>query len=145
MRRAAMVITLGSVLIWALLAIIALVGGEFGDTQWKILLSSMLVTAAAAVALACAVPLHEGHLGPIPWIGIISSAVGFGLVILGLWAETSWDGAAKLAVSLIVVAVAIGAIGLIDGARVRTVHRWVVIVSQALVALSGALVIAAVW
>ena len=145
MRRAAMVITLVSVGIWALLAVLALLGGEFGDTQWKVLLSSMLVTAAAAVALACAVPLHEGHLGPIPWIGIAASAVGFGMLILGIWADTSWDGAFKTALSLVIVAVAVGAIGLVDGARVRMAHRWVVYASQALVAFGGALLIAAVW
>ena len=145
MRRAAMIITLISVVVWALLAVLALLGGEFGDTQWKILLSSMLVTAAAAVALACAVPLYEGHLGPIPWIGIGASAVGFGLMILGIWADTSWDGALKLALSLVILAVAIGAIGLVDGARVRVAHQWVVRVSQGLVAFGGALLIAAVW
>ncbi|MCJ7726802.1 MAG: hypothetical protein MUP76_10500 [Acidimicrobiia bacterium] len=145
MRRAALIVTLVSVGIWAIIAIFALLGGGFGDTQWKILASSMLVTAAAAVAMASAVPLHAGRLGAIPWIGIGASVVGFGMVILGLWAETSWDGAAKIAGSLVVAAVAVGAIGLIDGARVRSGHRWVVMASQGLVALAAAMVISAIW
>jgi len=145
MRRAALTITLVSVGIWAALAILALLGGGFGDTQWKILLSSMLVTAAAAVAMASAVPLHAGRLGLIPWVGIGASAVGFGMVILGVWADDSWDGAFKIALSLVITAVVIGLIGLIDGARVRAGHRWVVAASQGLAAFAGALLIAAVW
>jgi hypothetical protein len=144
-RRAALIITLISVAIWALIAIIALLGGGFGDTQWKILASSMLVTAAAAVAMAAAVPLHAGRLGPVPWVGIGASAVGFGMIILGLWSEVAWDGAVKTAGSLVIAAVAIAAIGLIDGARVRSGHRWVVVASQGLVALAAAMVIAAIW
>jgi hypothetical protein len=145
MRRAALVVTLVSVGIWAILAIIALLGGGFGDTQWKILLSSMLVTAAAAVAMACAVPLHAGRLGPIPWLGIGAAAAGFGMFIMGIWSDISWDFGLKIAGSLVIAAVAIGAIGLVDGARVHARHRWVVVASQALVGLGGALVIAAMW
>lgn len=145
MRRAALTITLTSVVLWALLAVVAVLGGGFGDTHWKILLSSMLVTAAAAVAMACAVPLHAGRLGPIPWAGIGASVVGFGMVILGIWAEESWDGAAKTALSLIIASVAIGLIGLVDGARLRPRQRWVVVVAQALTAVGGILLVAAVW
>jgi len=144
-RRAALIVTLVSVVIWALIAIIALLGGGFGDTQWKILSSSMLVTAAAAVAMAAAVPLHAGRLGVVPWVGIGSSAVGFGMIILVLWSDGPWDGAIKIAGSLVVAAVAIAAIGLIDGARVHSGHRWVVVASQGLVALGAAMVIAAIW
>jgi hypothetical protein len=145
MRRAAFIVTLVSVAIWALLAILALLGGEFGETQWKTLGSSMLVTAAVAVAMACAVPLHAGRLGPVPWVGMGASVAGFGLLILGIWADNSWDGAFKTALSLVIAAVVIGAVGLIDGARVHAGHRWVVIASQLLIAFTGALVITAVW
>lgn len=145
MRRTALIITLTSIGIWALLAIFALLGGGFGDTQWKILVSSMLVTAGSVVALACAVPLHAGRLGLLPWVGIGASAVGFGMMVLGFWAEHSWDGAAKTAISLIIGAIAIGAIGLIDGARLRARHHWIAVTAQILVACGGGLVITAIW
>jgi hypothetical protein len=145
MRRAALIITLGSIAIWTILAIIALLGGGFGDTQWKILVSSMLITAGSMVALACVVPLHAGRLGLLPWAGVGASAVGFFMMVLGIWAETSWDAALKIAVSLIVAAIAIGAVGLIDGARLQASHKWIVATSQILLGFADALIIAAIW
>jgi hypothetical protein len=144
-KRAALTITLISVGVFALLAVIALLGGEIGDTEWRIILSALLVTAAAMVALACAVPLHAGRLGMLPYAGIGASTAGFGMVILGMWSETSWDAALKVALSLVGIAVAIGGIGLLDAARVRSHHRWVVTAAQGITAFGAALLIASVW
>ena len=73
MKRAALTIALVSVSVWAVLAVFALIGGGFGDTQWKIVASSMLVTAGAVVAMACAIPLHTGRLSLLPYVGIAAS------------------------------------------------------------------------
>ena len=145
MRRAALIITLTSVGVFALLAVFALAGGSIGDTEWKIILTSLLVTAAATVALACAVPIHDGRLGPVPYLGIGASAAGFGMLILGIWAEESWDDALQIALTFVTAAVAIGAVGLVDAARVHRRHRWVVVASQMLIGFGGALLVAALW
>jgi hypothetical protein len=144
-RRVALIITLTSVGILAVAAIFALVGGAMGDTEWKIVITSLLVTAAAAVALGCAVPIHDGRLGWLPYLGIAASAGGFGLLILGIWAEETWDAALKLAVSFVILSVAIAMVGLVDAARVHRRHRSVVVASQGLTGLGGAMLIAAVW
>ncbi len=145
MKRAALIITLASVAIWAVLAVVALLGAGFGDTQWKIVTSSMLVTGGAIIAMGCATPLHSGRLGLLPYVGIAASVGGFGLMTLGVWADFSWDAAFKAAISLVIVAVAIGAIGLIDAARLHARHQWLVATTQTLVGFAGALLITAVW
>jgi len=145
MKRAALIITGASVAIWAVLAVVALLGASFGDTHWKIVTSSMLVTAGAIVAMGCAIPLHSGRLSLLPYAGIAASVSGFGLMTLGVWADTSWDTAFKAAISLVIVAVAIGAIGLIDAARLHARHQWLVAVTQALVGFGGVLLITAIW
>jgi len=145
MKRAALTVALVSVAVWAVLAVYALIGGGFGDTQWKIVGSSMLVTAGTIVAMGCAVPLQSGRLSLLPYVGIAASTIGFGLMTLGVWADTSWDAAFKIAISLIIVAVAIGTIGLIDSARLRPRHRWMVTAAQSLVGAGGLLLITAIW
>lgn len=145
MKRAALIITGASVAIWAVLAVIALLGAGFGDTHWKIITSSMLVTAGAIVAIGCAIPLHSGRLSLLPYVGIAASVSGFGLMTLGVWADTSWDTAFKVAISLVIVALAIGAIGLIDAARLNACHQWLVPVTQILVGFGGVLLITAIW
>jgi hypothetical protein len=145
MRRIALYITLAALGVVALLAVFALVGGEIGDTEWKIILTALLVIAAAAVSLGCAVPIHDGRLGWLPYLGIASAAAGFGMLIMGVWADDPWDVALKLAVSLVIASVVIALIGLLDAARVEAGHRWVVVSSQALSGTAGALLIAGLW
>ena len=145
MKRAALIITGASVATWAVLAVVALLGASFGETHWKIVTSSMLVTAGAIVAMGCAIPLRSGRLSLLPYTGIAASVSGFGLMTLGVWADTSWDAAFKVAISLVIVAVAIGAIGLIDAARLNACHKWLIATTQALLGFGGVLLITAIW
>ena len=145
MKRAALIITLASVTIWAVLAVVALLGASFGETQWKIVTSSMLVTTGAIVALGCAIPLHSGRLSLLPYAGIAASVSGFGLMTLGVWADTSWDVVFKIAISLVIVGVAIGAVGLIDAVRLHARHQWLVAATQTLVGFGSVLLITAIW
>ena len=51
LKRVALMTALGAVAVAAVLGIIALLGGGFGDTEGKVHTTSLLVTAAAFIAL----------------------------------------------------------------------------------------------
>ena len=69
-RKFVVFVFFGSVTINAFLGIIALVVGDFGDTQGKVLFTSLSVCAASVLSLAMFPTRVRGHLGGIPNIGI---------------------------------------------------------------------------
>ena len=145
MKRLALTVALISVALLALMAVFALAGGEIGDTGWKVISSSLLVMAGTIVALASAVPLQQRRLGLLPYAGVGASIIGFGMLIVGLWADTGWSAALKTALTLVTAAAAVGAIGLLDGARVPPRQRRIVAAAQAATGIAATLLIAALW
>ncbi|MHC5012828.1 MAG: hypothetical protein ACYTG6_18100, partial [Planctomycetota bacterium] len=87
MKRAALTTALVAVAVSAALGVYALVGGSFGDTAGKVLGTSMLVTAAAVVALAAAIALESGRLGKLPYLGVAAAVGGFGMFVVGVWVD----------------------------------------------------------
>src|SRR5512144_2343493 len=84
-RRIALAGFFASVSINAALGIYALVAPEFGETQSKLLASSMCVTGAVLVALACEPAWERRLLGPVPYAGVVFGTLGFGMAVVGMW------------------------------------------------------------
>jgi hypothetical protein len=145
MRRVALTTALVAVGVSALLGVYALVGGAFGDTEGKVLGTALLVTAAAVVALAAAVALESGRLGRLPYLGVASAISGFGMLVVGVWAELDADQYLRPAVTLVVVSLACGYMGLIGLARLPGRQQWTVAAAYVLAGLAAAMIIAALW
>jgi hypothetical protein len=145
MRRIALAIALGAVTISAGLGVFALVGGTFGDVHGKILGTSLLVTAAASVALAAAVTLEQGRSRILPYLGIWCSIIGFGMLIIEVWAEIGGKAFWKTALSLILIAVAAAVIAILGLARLPTGRQWVQMGGQILAAVAAVLLMAEMW
>lgn len=143
LKRIALITALAAVGVAAVLGIVALLGAGFGDTQLKILTTSLLVTASAVVALACAMAREAGRLGRLPHVGIAASVAGFAMMIVGLWTEPGADPYWKSAVTLLVASLAIAHAGLLDLARLP--RPWPVRTAQILTGLAGLLIVVALW
>jgi hypothetical protein len=143
LKRVALTTALGAVVVAAVLGIVALLGGGFGDTEGKILTTSLLVTAAAVVSLACAVALEAGRLGRLPYAGIAASLVSFAMFIAGIWVEIRTDAYWKAAITLLLIALAIAHSGLLDLARLS--RLWPLRAAQILTALAAVLIVIAMW
>ena len=68
-----------SIAVNAALGIYAVLAPDFGDTQGKILGTSLCVTGAVLLALACEPAWERRLLGPVPPLGAVLGAVGFAL------------------------------------------------------------------
>ncbi len=90
----------------AVLGIWALLSGDFGETQGKILATSFLVSAAMLSILVNIPALRRRSLWPAPVVGGATGALGFALFIALVWAEADGDDWFKFAGSLLVVAAA---------------------------------------
>ena len=87
-RRTAVVFVIVSLSIAALLGIVTLFTGEFGDVQAKILLTTLLVAAFAITAL-CHLAVVGRSLRIVGYVGIAASALALVLGLILIW--VSWD------------------------------------------------------
>jgi hypothetical protein len=88
----------------AVLGIWALLSGDFGETQGKILGTSFLVSAAMLSSLINIPASRRRTLWPAPVVGGAAGALGFTLFIVLIWAEPDGESWFKLAGSLLVLA-----------------------------------------
>jgi hypothetical protein len=145
MRRIGLGAFFVSVAVNAALGIYAVLAPDFGETQGKILGTSLCVTAAVLLALACEPAWERTLLGPVPYLGAALGAIGFGLVIAAMWIEPESDVYGNVTSSTLTVAGACVAASLLVLARLAAHHQWVLRVTLALLALGAALLAIRPW
>lgn len=86
-RRFGLAVFFASVAVNTAFGIYAVLAPDFGETQGKIVGTSLCITAAVVLALACEPAWQRKLLGPVPAAGAVLGAVGFSLAVAGIWAE----------------------------------------------------------
>ncbi len=136
---------IAGVTIGSALAIVSLLGGEFGRTQGKIIATSFSTAGGGLLVLACLVAWEQGHLGPLPWFGSAVSTAGVGMLILGLWAELDSEEFVKAMATSLIVGGAIALLSLLTLAELAPRYRWVVGTAFGLLTIVAAYSIVLVW
>ncbi len=145
MRRRLLSGLLASIGVNAALGIYALVVPHFGDLQRRVLLTSVCVTAAGIVALACLPAWERRRLLPLPAVSVAVSAAGLALGIGLIWGEPG-AAAPKKAMATLLVLGGAGALScLLALARLAHRFRWVLAFAIGLVVLLALLWVAALW
>ena len=144
-RRAVLGIFFVSIAANAGLGIYAVLSPDFGDTQAKILGTSLCVTGAVLVALACEPAWERRLLGPVPYTGALFGLLGFGLAIVGMWTGTESNVYGRTMGSIFVVAAACTAASLLALARLARNHEWVFAVTLVLLAVGAAMFAILPW
>lgn len=88
-RRAAIIAIIVSLAVAALLGIIALLSGDFGETQARILGTTLTVAAFGTTAL-CHLAVVARPVRVVGYIGIAASAVAALCALVLIWAELDW-------------------------------------------------------
>ncbi|MDH4178132.1 MAG: hypothetical protein OEV72_11160 [Thermoleophilia bacterium] len=146
MRRAAIAFFFASVALNACLGIVALVMGDFGQTQGKVLGTSLCVTAAVMLALAATPAWERRLLGPVPAVGASSGAVGFALLIVAIWlGEDASPTLGKAVGTALTVGGAGSLASLLALPRLAPRHRHVLTTALALGAVAAAMVLVQIW
>jgi hypothetical protein len=149
LRRAIFVVLVGSVVLNAALGIYALLASEFGEIQRNVLLTSLCVSGAGLLALACAPAFERGRVRPLPHIGAAAGSAGFALLAATVWLEdasgTLPEVPWKTAVTLIVVACGAANGSLLALARLAPRFRWTLTVAVGLSVLLAGLLVSATW
>ena len=141
--RAVLRILIAALCVAAVVASVALLRGEFSDTDWKVIATSTLFALASAMAAAgIAVRARLASLGALT-VGAV--VLAFALVSTGLWAEIDGETFWRLTGCVSIVALESSHIAFLlsrlraaDSPRVGAVTRTAV----ALAAISGAMGVA---
>ena len=89
LTKAFLIVLLGSLGIAALLGVIALVGGDLGETEARILVSTLAFAVFSGTGLASAVRLDRRLYRWVGVAGIGASLVALLLSLIGIWSEPS--------------------------------------------------------
>lgn len=138
-------VIIASVTVGALLAIVALLGGDFGTTQGKIIGTSFSLAGGGVLVLACASAWERGRLGPLPAIGSIASTVGVVMLVVAIWAEPYSEPYVKTLGTAFIVGGAVALLSLFELARVSPRLRWLVDGARALLGIVAAFSIGLIW
>lgn len=144
-RRVGLTIFFASITINAALGIYAVVTPNWGDTQAKILLTSLCVTGAVLLGLACEPAWERGLLGPVPLGGVALGVAAFALAIGAVWAEPADDPYGKLTGSTFTLALACVMASLLALARLTRRHVWVLRLTLGLLGVGAAMLAMSFW
>lgn len=145
MRRLALRILIVSVVASALIGISLLLQGEFGDTETKVLVTTLCISGASILGMASAPALERRLLGAVPWVGVIASGIGFAAYVAFLWAEYGEEVPFKTASSVLVVGIAATYASLLALARPPANQRWVQVGAYVADVAVAALVLDMIW
>ncbi|MGB5759260.1 MAG: hypothetical protein WBM50_20270 [Acidimicrobiales bacterium] len=134
-----------SILVNAVLGIWALLSGDFGETQGKVLGTSFLVSAAMLSVLVNIPALRRRALWPAPSVGAAAGASGFALFIVLMWTEAGDDRWFKLAGSFLVVAAGATLASSLALLTKSAPLRWLQAVGNALITLLALTVLFGLW
>lgn len=144
-RRLLLLFFLLSIAVNALLGIWALLAGEFGPTEGKVLATSLLVSAAMLSVLVNGAPVQRRVLWPVPAIAALAGVASFGLFIGTIWAEADREEPVKIAFSGLVVAAAATLAGLLALVPLRSRYEPVRYLEDALLTLLAVTALWGIW
>lgn len=124
MRRLVLRVFLASIAVNAAIAIYALLSEDFGNVEGKILLTSLGVSGASVLALACGPARERRRLGPVPAAGAALSIAGFALLVAGIWNEFEIVPLWKTAGTLIAFATALAHASVLALCRLAPRYAW---------------------
>lgn len=144
-KKIALFIFFASVAVNAALGIVALFAGEFGETQGKVLMTSLSISAASVGSLAMLPARERGLLGNVPNAGIVLIITGFALLIILVWTDFSSDNFARTVGSVLTLALAAAYSSLIVLAAVADRFKLVMRAAFALVTVLAVIIVVMLW
>jgi len=87
LQRTFLWLFVGCLAVTALMAIVAVLGGDFGQFEIRVLASSGSVSAASICAMACAAFRERGKVAALGTLGIVLAGLALLAVLILIWVE----------------------------------------------------------
>lgn len=129
----------------ALIAIISVLAGDFGEVQLKILATTSIISGAAICSMSCAAFIGKGRQVGLGSLGILFSVAAAVFAIAGMWPQIENEVFWQFTLTLTVLAVAIAHAFLLLLPELDKEHKWIQTAATAAIAGLSLLLIVAVW
>ena len=134
-----------SVAVNAVLGLYALLAPGFGDTDRKILVTSLCATGTVFLVLACEPAWERQVLGPVPAVSSAFSAAAFAMVIGGIWSGDTSETVGKLTGTAMTIGVAGTLASLLALTKLSHRYRPALTTALALLVIAAGMIVLAVW
>jgi hypothetical protein len=145
MRRFSLIVFIGFLILTAVIAIISVLSGTFGEVQWKILGTTFTISGASICSMACAAFMEKKKRVPVGTAGIVLCVIAAVLVIAGMWPEIDSDEYWKATSTCGVLALAFAHTFLLALPNLDDRQKWVQTVTFISIAILAILIIAGIW
>jgi hypothetical protein len=145
MKRFALRVLIFAVSLSALLGCIALLSSHFGETEAKVLLSTLAVAETSLLAMACGAAMARPEGAGLARIGVYLAILATPIALVGIWGEMSSDGYWKTFGTVQVLAVAVAHGALLRLARLRSERRWMLAATASLAILLVGMLLVLIW
>ena len=125
LRRLFLYLLIGSVALSAVIGIIVVLFGDFGEFERKVLLTAATVIVVSILGLACGAALEAKRARAIPFVGIVCAVISGALWVFLIWYGTVHnDLFVKSLMSLTLGAAACSHFSMLSLARLDARFRW---------------------
>ena len=145
MIRLALWVLIASVVVGALMGIWALLVGDVGETQWRMLDTTFSITGAGALVIVFGRSVGRADLGRLPYKGFALTLASLIAINGGLWGHVDAEWFWKLTASLVVVTLTVAHTSLVSPAGLAVAFRWVAWAAIGSGVMLSALVLLAMW
>lgn len=147
MRRIALRLCLASITASAVVGIVILLSaGEMGATEGRILATTLCLSGASVLGMACAPAVERRRLGWVPRAALLASVLAGALGIVSVWAEPIRSEAWWKMLGSVCVLAGCGAhASLLSLAQPSRRHAWLRPAAYACVSVLCAWVLAMIW
>jgi len=110
--------------ITALIAIVTVLSGDFGETQLKVLGTTFAISTASICAMSCAAYIEKHGNNVFGFAGIVFAVASSAMSIAGMWAELTGPVYWKATVVLIISGVSVAYALLLLIPNLAESHQW---------------------
>jgi hypothetical protein len=145
MQRRLLQVLVLSVAICAILGVVFLLTGSFGEFEIRVLVTGLLIAGATMPAMACAGALGRGRAPVLGRLGLASAALGFGMLVAAVWRDGASDTYFKVALSAVIGSYGAAHVSALSLADLGPRLRWVLGVAVASSAALATMLIYMMW
>lgn len=144
-KRIALWFLIISVALSALFGIIAILSGNFGDFEGRVILTTVTISAASICALAAGALWESRKARTLPGIAVALAVVAAAIIIIGIWARISEEEYWKFVATVGVLAVATAQSCLLSLAVLAPRFAWTRVVAVIAVFFLASLIIFVIY
>ena len=136
---------IGFLVLTAVIAIITVIGGEFGDIEGRILGTTFTISIASICAMSCAAFIEKRNFKPVGIIGMVFALMSAILIIAEIWGSVGSDLYYKITVAVVVCAFSFAHGLLLFIPKLQADKEWVQRAAAVIIALLSLQIIAGIW